>query len=505
MKQDPELESAPAPTDDRDRLAGLLVRGRQLLAAADRMDAPTAYYLLHRHDFGLEEAPSGACILYATACGLSDHELETTWDILVRTGGSGGRQDEDEDAEDVDPDVEAVDPQGVAESFRPLDEGHTGCLPLIDEATGERVLGGLQGLAGTVGEVAGDVHQVGDAAIDERQLEVQRACYRVAGWTRAVEPAQEINQQPQAGEDIVEAEVAETVEDRVEIRPREGDRAADVEQAGTAGPGQCQLPAVEADRNGIGCIPAVGGEFGQGEVLLELDRRDHELAVTRAQAQIAEAKAALAMRVARLEELRSGSRPQEVQRAMAEVQEARAVLENAKTQLSRMETLHQRELIAAQDRDVALEEARTGPIARQRQERLRDRRAAEPPIDPGSENDSGQCDHGREGMHTLRLRDCGLFRGLMPFARRRGDCRARIPTTARCADLPPRCIEKKPARTDGGHAAVSTRLWPRWQRVLRHASPGWSSRVRLKSGTAQPTRAIPSRTRCPRTEYPGSA
>ena len=61
------------------------------LAAADRMDAPTAYYLLHRHDFGLEEAPSGACILYATACGLSDHELEATWDILVRTGGSGGK------------------------------------------------------------------------------------------------------------------------------------------------------------------------------------------------------------------------------------------------------------------------------------------------------------------------------------------------------------------------------------------------------------------------------
>ncbi len=33
------------------------------LAAADRMDAPTACYLLHRHDFGLEKAPSGACIL----------------------------------------------------------------------------------------------------------------------------------------------------------------------------------------------------------------------------------------------------------------------------------------------------------------------------------------------------------------------------------------------------------------------------------------------------------
>jgi hypothetical protein len=55
----------------------------------ESMDAPTTYYLLHRHDFGLEEAPTGACILYATACGLSDRELETTWNILVKTGGAG--------------------------------------------------------------------------------------------------------------------------------------------------------------------------------------------------------------------------------------------------------------------------------------------------------------------------------------------------------------------------------------------------------------------------------
>jgi adenine-specific DNA methylase len=76
------------------------------LAAADRMDAPTAYYLLHRHDFGLEEAPSGACILYATACGLSDKELESTWDILARTGGDA-TQDDDDGGEDADPDAEA--------------------------------------------------------------------------------------------------------------------------------------------------------------------------------------------------------------------------------------------------------------------------------------------------------------------------------------------------------------------------------------------------------------
>jgi adenine-specific DNA methylase len=73
------------------------------LAAADRMDAPTAYYLLHRHDFGMDEAPSGACILYATACGLSDRELEVNWDILTHTGGT---TPSDEDDEETDPEAE---------------------------------------------------------------------------------------------------------------------------------------------------------------------------------------------------------------------------------------------------------------------------------------------------------------------------------------------------------------------------------------------------------------
>jgi len=78
------------------------------LAAAERMDAPTAYYLLHRHDFGLDEAPSGACILYATACGLSDSALESTWDLLARTGGGGdGANGDDGEDEAADPDAEA--------------------------------------------------------------------------------------------------------------------------------------------------------------------------------------------------------------------------------------------------------------------------------------------------------------------------------------------------------------------------------------------------------------
>jgi adenine-specific DNA methylase len=69
-------------------------------AAIDRLDEPTAYYLLHRNDFGSEEAPAGACILYATACGLSDQELIRDWDILVKTGGSETNEDEEEEAGD---------------------------------------------------------------------------------------------------------------------------------------------------------------------------------------------------------------------------------------------------------------------------------------------------------------------------------------------------------------------------------------------------------------------
>jgi putative DNA methylase len=77
------------------------------MASADLLDEVTAYYLLHRHDFGLDEAPVGACILYATACGLSDAGLERTWDILTGSDSSSSlaadADDEiDEDAGEAD-------------------------------------------------------------------------------------------------------------------------------------------------------------------------------------------------------------------------------------------------------------------------------------------------------------------------------------------------------------------------------------------------------------------
>lgn len=77
-------------------------------AAADRLDEPTAYYLLHRHDFGMDEAPAGACILYAVSCGISDRELAQTWDLIGFTKGKG-KDDEDEEADadaEADPETE---------------------------------------------------------------------------------------------------------------------------------------------------------------------------------------------------------------------------------------------------------------------------------------------------------------------------------------------------------------------------------------------------------------
>ncbi len=85
-------------------------------AVTDRLDEPTAYYLLHRHDFGMDEAPAGACILYAISCGISDKELAGTWDLIGFTKGKaaedeedaemGGRGDAEMADEEADPDVE---------------------------------------------------------------------------------------------------------------------------------------------------------------------------------------------------------------------------------------------------------------------------------------------------------------------------------------------------------------------------------------------------------------
>ena len=64
------------------------------LEAVTEFDDITTYYLLHRHYFGMGEAPIGGCILYALSCNLSDSALVTQYDILAQSGRKGGGEEE---------------------------------------------------------------------------------------------------------------------------------------------------------------------------------------------------------------------------------------------------------------------------------------------------------------------------------------------------------------------------------------------------------------------------
>ncbi len=64
--------------------------------AVTGLDDVTTYYLLHRHDFGMDDAPVGGCILYALSCNLSDSALVTQYDLLAQSG-KGGVSDEIEE------------------------------------------------------------------------------------------------------------------------------------------------------------------------------------------------------------------------------------------------------------------------------------------------------------------------------------------------------------------------------------------------------------------------
>lgn len=80
------------------------------------LDNITTYYLLHRNDFGLTDAPAGPCILYAVSCGLSDKDLADRYDLLARRGGKAEEESgEDETADTGDGEVEE---EGSGSAFR---------------------------------------------------------------------------------------------------------------------------------------------------------------------------------------------------------------------------------------------------------------------------------------------------------------------------------------------------------------------------------------------------
>lgn len=74
---------------------------------ASELDDVTTYYLLHRNDFGLDEAPAGPCILYAVSCGLSDSVLATRYDVLSKSKSEPGTGDEEAAMDENDSSDEA--------------------------------------------------------------------------------------------------------------------------------------------------------------------------------------------------------------------------------------------------------------------------------------------------------------------------------------------------------------------------------------------------------------
>jgi putative DNA methylase len=84
----------------------VLTRGAGAPAVGEHpLDDITTYYLLHRSDFGLKEAPAGPCILYAVSCGLSERELVDQYGLLARgkTGGATTTEDDADAAADDEP------------------------------------------------------------------------------------------------------------------------------------------------------------------------------------------------------------------------------------------------------------------------------------------------------------------------------------------------------------------------------------------------------------------
>ena len=87
-----------------DFVVGRVLTGGGDANPASGLDDVTTYYLLHRGDFGLDEAPAGACILYALSCNLSDRDLSDRFEVLSRPGRTPPDAPEDEEAGEANAD-----------------------------------------------------------------------------------------------------------------------------------------------------------------------------------------------------------------------------------------------------------------------------------------------------------------------------------------------------------------------------------------------------------------
>src|SRR5690606_11310681 len=149
----------------------VLTHGEAEAAVGDHpLDDVTTYYLLHRNDFGLKEAPAGPCILYIVSCGLSERELVDQYELLAKSGGAQAVDDDEPSDDDEEGDVEEATSAGGGGKYKLKDwrarrhrslgvETASGrAIPLIDQVHKLMQLW-----------VAGDVVKVNDY-LDSRAL-----------------------------------------------------------------------------------------------------------------------------------------------------------------------------------------------------------------------------------------------------------------------------------------------------------------------------------------------
>ena len=95
----------------------VLTRGGE--EAVTGLDDVTTYYLLHRNDFGLDDAPVGGCILYALSCNLSDSALANQYDLLVQSKNGAVADSLDDDAADDEGDDNGDGGSGAKVKLKP--------------------------------------------------------------------------------------------------------------------------------------------------------------------------------------------------------------------------------------------------------------------------------------------------------------------------------------------------------------------------------------------------
>lgn len=120
-----------------DFVVGRVLSGNGGTEAVSGLDDVTTYYLLHRHDFGLEKADAGTVILYTLSCNLSDRELTDRYHLLEKQGSKLRLLPWTQRADvGYDPVLDAAQSQGADAPMLPgfeAPEPQIRDLPLIDQ------------------------------------------------------------------------------------------------------------------------------------------------------------------------------------------------------------------------------------------------------------------------------------------------------------------------------------------------------------------------------------